>query len=95
VPVAAFAVGGIPDWLFDGVNGFLASGSPPSATGLAAAIVKCLADPETHACLRAGALKVSAQFNLTNHLSVLLDLFEKVRRKETNPPTTQASLART
>jgi glycosyltransferase involved in cell wall biosynthesis len=96
VPVAAFAVGGIPDWLFDGVNGFLARASPPSATGLAEAIIKCLADPETHARLRAGALKESAQFNLTNHLRVLLDLFEKVRRrKETRPPTPQASLART
>ena len=30
VPAAAFAVGGIPQWLHDGVNGHLAPGSPPT-----------------------------------------------------------------
>ena len=31
VPVVAFAVGGITEWLTDGVNGYLAPGDPPSA----------------------------------------------------------------
>ena len=39
VPAAAFAVGGIPQWLHDGVNGHLASASPPTAAGLAGAVM--------------------------------------------------------
>ena len=45
VPAAAFAVGGIPQWLHEGVNGHLAPGSPPTAAGLADAVVRCLDEP--------------------------------------------------
>ena len=38
VPVAAFAVGGIPEWLDDGRTGALAPGDPPTSAGLATAI---------------------------------------------------------
>ena len=75
VPVAAFAVGGVPDWLVDGVNGFLASGDPPTADGLTEAIVKCLSDDSTHARLRRGAVEVAQRFSLENHMAVLLDVF--------------------
>ena len=51
LPAAAFAVGGIPDWLRPGINGFLAPGDPPTARGLAEAIIACLENPETHARL--------------------------------------------
>jgi glycosyltransferase involved in cell wall biosynthesis len=78
VPVAAFNVGGIHDWLVDGVNGFLASGTPPTSGGLAAAIIKCLQDPVVHARLRVGAAEVSRQFNIENHLTALLDVFRNV-----------------
>jgi|SRR5882672_3170984 len=78
VPVAAFDVGGIHDWLSDGVNGFLASASPPTAKGLAQAIINCLRDPATHARLRAGAIEVSQQFNIKNHLTALLEVFSNV-----------------
>jgi len=78
VPVAAFNVGGIHDWLVDGVNGFLASGTPPTSAGLAAAIIKCLRDPVVHARLRVGAAEVSRQFNIENHLTALLDVFRNV-----------------
>ena len=78
VPVAAFDVGGIHDWLVSGVNGYLASGNPPTAAGLAAAIVACLRDPEIHARLRAGAVEVSRQFNIKNHLTALLKVFTSV-----------------
>jgi glycosyltransferase involved in cell wall biosynthesis len=78
VPVAAFDVGGVREWLIDGVNGHLAPGNPPTASGLAEAVVKCLRDPEAHNRLRLGAVQVARQFNLTNHLTALIEIFEKV-----------------
>ena len=49
IPAAAFNVGGISDWLNDGVNGFLATGDIPTAEGLAQAITRCLSDKTTYA----------------------------------------------
>jgi glycosyltransferase involved in cell wall biosynthesis len=78
VPIAAFAVGGIPDWLFDGVNGHLAPGNPPTAKGLAEAIAKCLRTPGTHRKLKRGAFEVSKKFSVQNHLANLLGIFHQV-----------------
>lgn len=78
VPVAAFAVGGIPEWLKEGINGHLASGSPPTSDGLSEVIIKCLESPLTHTSLRRGALEVARQFSLAQHLSVILNVFEEV-----------------
>ncbi len=78
VPVAAFAVGGVPDWLVDGVNGFLAPGDPPTADGLAESIVKCLADPDVHARLRRGAVEIAQRFSLEIHLGGLTTIFNEV-----------------
>jgi glycosyltransferase involved in cell wall biosynthesis len=82
VPVAAFAVGGVSEWLADGVNGHLAPGDPPTANGLADAVVKCLADPTEHARLARGAVRTAHRFSLRNHLSGLLDVFDKVLSEE-------------
>ena len=82
VPVAAFAVGGIPDWLTDGVNGHLAPGDPPTAAGLAEAIIRCLRDPDAHARLSRGALEMARRFNTRSHLAALLEVFGKVVRCE-------------
>lgn len=78
VPVAAFDVGGVPDWLIDGVNGHLAPGNPPTAAGIAGAVVKCLKDPETRDRLSRGAISTARQFNLLNHLTPLMEIFERV-----------------
>jgi glycosyltransferase involved in cell wall biosynthesis len=78
VPVAAFGVGGIPNWLIDGLNGHLASGDPPTAEGLAEAIVKCLHDPATHARLGRGAAEMAQKFQMENHLSALIKVFDGV-----------------
>ncbi|MBC7842017.1 MAG: glycosyltransferase family 4 protein, partial [Gemmatimonadaceae bacterium] len=68
VPAAAFAVGGIPQWLHDGVNGHLASASPPTAAGLAGAVVKCLQDPQHYEELSRGARQMAAHFTMERHL---------------------------
>lgn len=80
VPAAAFAVGGIPSWLTDGVNGFLAPGNPPTAAGLTDAIVRCLVDPIVHADLRAGAARLAGRFTLENHFSALMPLLRREAR---------------
>jgi glycosyltransferase involved in cell wall biosynthesis len=80
VPVAAFEVGGISDWLRSGVNGHLANGDPPSIDGLAEAIVACLKDPESHARLRDGAARLSANFSFEQHVNALLRIFADVAR---------------
>lgn len=71
LPVAAFAVGGIPDWLRPGVNGQLAPGDPPTVKGLAEAIVACVKNDDTHARLCAGAGRIAAEFDLDVHLDKL------------------------
>jgi glycosyltransferase involved in cell wall biosynthesis len=85
IPIAAFAVGGITDWLNDGVNGYLADGDPPTAAGLAAAIIKCLSDQGTHLHLRHGAKAMAHHFNMKNHLTRLLNVFEKVLESAGTP----------
>jgi len=82
VPVAAFDVGGIRDWLSPGINGFLAPGSPPTSAGLAEAITKCLQNRATYGELRRGAVEVSQQFNIKNHLNALLRVFANVTAVE-------------
>ena len=82
VPVAAFAVGGIPDWLIDGVNGALAPGDPPTAEGLANAILQCLEDPSHHAQLRRGAVEMANRFNVQDHVSALVRIFENITQND-------------
>ena len=75
IPVAAFATGGIPDWLEDGVNGCLAPGDPPTPSGLADAVVRCLRDPAVHARLREGALELAIRYRMQVHVAQLLTVF--------------------
>ena len=70
-------MGGIPEWLQDGVNGFLAPGKPPTAAGLSEAIVRALHDPQTYARLRQGALERAQELTLPGHLAQLLPILEK------------------
>ena len=75
IPAAAFAVGGIPEWLTDGINGCLAPGDPPTAHGLAAAITRCLHDSNEYARLRRGAMALARRFSLARHLETLMSVF--------------------
>jgi glycosyltransferase involved in cell wall biosynthesis len=81
LPVAAFAVGGISDWLTSGHNGFLAPGDPPTIDGLVLAIVSCLKDAVTHARLRDGAAELSADFAFEKHIELLLRAFDDATKR--------------
>src|SRR5687767_12896806 len=80
VPAAAFSVGGISQWLHDGVNGHLAPGSPPTVAGLTDAVVKCLGDTEHYDELSRGAQSMSATFTMEKHLPELMRILESVSR---------------
>lgn len=78
VPAAAFRVGGIPDWLKDGVNGHLAPADPPTPGGLSWAIVNCLRDQVKHSRLCRGAREQAARFNIETHLRELTAVLDEV-----------------
>jgi glycosyltransferase involved in cell wall biosynthesis len=78
VPAAAFDVGGISDWLKDGVNGHLARADPPTSEGLAEAVIKCLCDPVLYLQLRRGAETIAQNFNAREHVSKLMTVFEEI-----------------
>src|SRR5579875_716908 len=78
LPAAAFAVGGIPEWLRDGVNGALAPAPGLNADNLAEAIARCLRDPEHYVRLRAGARAQAQRFTLGRHLTELVELFGEI-----------------
>ena len=77
VPAAAFAVGGIPQWLHDGVNGHLSPGTPPTADGLADAIVRCLSDPRHYEALSRAARRMAAAFTMERHLPPLITILQR------------------
>ena len=80
IPAAAFSVGGIPQWLHDGVNGSLAAERRPSAAGLANAIARALASPEHHQRLRTGARATALTFTPARHTALLLDTLAAASR---------------
>jgi glycosyltransferase involved in cell wall biosynthesis len=93
VPAAAFAVGGIPEWLRDGVNGYLAPGDPPTADGLAAAIVRCLREPEEYARICAGAVASARAFSVEDHIRRLTEIFGEVGTNVRTQPRCAAESA--
>ena len=74
LPAAAFRVGGIPEWLHEGVNGHLADAHPCESDKLAAAISECLRDEPHYTRLREGAYRVASQFELSDHVARLLEI---------------------
>jgi glycosyltransferase involved in cell wall biosynthesis len=75
VPAAAFAIGGIPEWLHENVNGHLADAHPCKPENLAAAIAECLRDESHYSALREGAYQMASQFDLSTHVTRLLEIF--------------------
>jgi glycosyltransferase involved in cell wall biosynthesis len=80
VPAAAFATGGISQWLGDGVSGHLAAANPPMPSGLAGAIVRCLEDPAHYQALCVGARRMAARFTMDRHLPPLVAALDRVKR---------------
>jgi glycosyltransferase involved in cell wall biosynthesis len=78
IPTAAFAVGGISDWLIDGVNGCLAPGDPPTAGGFVDAVVRCLSDETAYRKLRAGAYAAAQNLTIEKHCQGLLSILEGI-----------------
>jgi glycosyltransferase involved in cell wall biosynthesis len=76
IPAVAFDVGGISDWLHEGVNGHLASGQPPTVAGLEEAIVRCLQEPSHYHQICRGARQMASDFTLGNHVMNLFEIFE-------------------
>ena len=76
IPTVAFAVGGIPEWLQDGVNGHLAS-TPSTPQSLTEAIVRALADPDHYQQLCTGAREQALKYDLRNHVDQLLSIFSR------------------
>lgn len=67
LPAVAYGVGGIRDWLRPGESGELAPGDPPTVAGLAAALLRILADPAHRARLACGAWSVAQEFTRERH----------------------------
>jgi glycosyltransferase involved in cell wall biosynthesis len=90
LPVVAFDVGGIRDWLRDGENGFLV---PPVDVDLyARRIDELLADKElARAMGRRGLERINEQYNFDRYIPNLENLFERVIA-ERNPRSSSAFL---
>ena len=54
----------------------MAAGDPPTAGGLAAAIVACLSDAQTYARLSTGAFATAVRFTRTGHTRELCRVLE-------------------
>lgn len=78
VPAIAFDVGGISQWLRDGVNGYLVRSFPPSQHAFARGLANCLTNPERLKELSAGARMVAAEMSSAGHLDRLEKILEDV-----------------
>jgi glycosyltransferase involved in cell wall biosynthesis len=70
MPVVAFDVGGIREWLLPGVTGELAPADPPTVEGLASALSRAL-EPDHWSMLSAGAYEQSARFAPAAHAQAI------------------------
>jgi glycosyltransferase involved in cell wall biosynthesis len=78
VPAVAFDVGGITEWLRDGING-IAVVPPPTAQSFGDALAAILGDAGRLATLRDGARRVAGEMPVAAHLDRLEAIFESVR----------------
>jgi glycosyltransferase involved in cell wall biosynthesis len=91
VPVVAYAAGGIPEWLIEGVNGCLAPADPPTINGLAEAVIRCLGHLSSDDSLRERALAKGFATADEGHVTALLDILEQASAR---PRATSADAER-
>jgi glycosyltransferase involved in cell wall biosynthesis len=75
LPTVGYAMGAIPEWLVAGETGELAPANPPTAEGLAAALVRALASADHLQHLRLGAWEGSRRRTMHHHVEALEDIF--------------------
>ena len=86
VPAVAFDVGGIRQWLHDGINGVLAHGTPPRSSNLANAIINVLGDPSRYRALRENAVRVAQeQFGKEMHLEQIERILQETAMVASKP----------
>ena len=78
IPVVAYANGGIPEWLEEGVNGCLAPANPPTVGGLAAALVRCLRSLKSSDALRLGAWRKGHAHQEDLHVDAVIEVLARV-----------------
>jgi glycosyltransferase involved in cell wall biosynthesis len=78
VPTVAFAVGGIPEWLTDGVNGRLVTADPADAGRFAEAVRSCLSSPEELHRLGQQSVNTGTRFGLAAHVRQLEAILAEV-----------------
>jgi glycosyltransferase involved in cell wall biosynthesis len=76
IPAVAFDVGGVSEWLRDGVNG-VAVRAPAAAEGFGSALADLLADRARQVCLRAGARHVAREMTVGRHVDRLEAIFAR------------------
>jgi glycosyltransferase involved in cell wall biosynthesis len=72
----AFDVGGISDWLADGINGRLIDPGL-GAAGFGHAIAEVLASPDLWRKLSAASREAAARFSVGHHLRLLMPVLER------------------
>jgi glycosyltransferase involved in cell wall biosynthesis len=78
IPSVAFDVGGISDWLKDGVNGHLISSELIGLDSLVFAISDCLGSIDSYRKLSIGARREASKFTIGDHVSKLLHVMDGV-----------------
>ncbi len=85
-PVVAFNIGGIPEWLEDGVTGLLVE--PDDVSEMAEKISYLLEHPDVaNEMGMRGRKRVEQEFNKEKHITRLLEIYREVMDGWTQPPT--------
>lgn len=92
-PVIGSRVGGTPDWLIDGVSGYLVP--PADADAIAKAVQRLFAEPKLHARLSAGAREVSLAYAIERHADGIEKVYAEVVRAHDQRETDDVALPQT